>query len=284
MVLRKWDGTVVLKSKETLARELGGEKEAEMALKAFAAAPEQWRKWLLVPLAADEVAAASPVVSTKLPGGQRCLWEISACMGRKVELSGLDGRGERTVWKVKIVLGCDSVVPVVLSKTRAVRELGDARARLLGSALVEEDKVASLKQLREQSKNSEAVEAKRASWEARAGRKIDWERGRRIRDSLVTPLHARDVLLRVQNLNLQVGERVPFLRGGDACPLCGKKETLEHCFLECSRVAPVVCAIKTALGMMQPVRHVDQLADLLFEKEVTKSGFPEATLVAVAVH
>ncbi|CAI5528122.1 unnamed protein product [Closterium sp. Naga37s-1] len=152
-------------------------------------------------------------------------------MGRKVELSGLDGRGERTAWKVKIVLGCDSVVPVVLSKTRAVRELGDARARLLGSALVEEDKVGPLKRLREQSKNSEAVEAKRASWEARAGRKIDWERGRRIRDSLVTPLRARDVLLRVQDLNLQVGERVPFLRGGDACPLCGKKETLEHYYL-----------------------------------------------------
>ncbi|CAI5994897.1 unnamed protein product [Closterium sp. NIES-65] len=211
MVLRKWDGTVVLKSKETLTRELRSKKEAEMALKAFVAAPEQRRRWLLAPLTADEVAAASSVVCTKLSGGQRCLWEISACMGRKVELSGLDGKGERTAWKVKIVLGCDSVVAVVLSKARVVREFGDARARLLGSPLVEEDKVAPLKRLREPSKNVEAVEAKRASWEARAGRKIDWERGRRIRDSLVTPLRARDVLLRVQNLNLQVGERVPFL-------------------------------------------------------------------------
>ncbi|CAI5940792.1 unnamed protein product [Closterium sp. NIES-64] len=69
MVLRKWDGTVVVKSKETLARELGGDKEAEMALKAFAAAPEQWRKWLTAPLTADEVAAASSVVCPMLPGG-----------------------------------------------------------------------------------------------------------------------------------------------------------------------------------------------------------------------
>ncbi|CAI5476543.1 unnamed protein product [Closterium sp. Yama58-4] len=153
MVSRKWDGTVVLKSKETLERELGGGgEEAEMALKAFAAASEQWRRWLLAPLTADKVAAESPVVSTKLPGGQRCLWEICTCMGRKVELCGLDGNGERTAWKVKIVLGCDSVVPVAFSKSRAVREIGDGRTRLLGSTLFEEDKVAPLKRLTEETR------------------------------------------------------------------------------------------------------------------------------------
>ncbi|CAI5458366.1 unnamed protein product [Closterium sp. Yama58-4] len=189
VVLRKWDGTLVLKSKEALERELGGGKEAEMALKAFAAAPEQ--KWLLSPLTADEVAAASSVVCTTLPGGQRCLWEVCACMGRKVELCGLDSNGERAAWKVKIVLGCDSVVPVVFSKSRAVREVRDARARLLVSSLFEGDEVALLKRLRGQGK---------------------------------------------------------------------------------------------ALGMMQPTRHVDRLADLLFGKEETKSGFSKATMVAVAFH
>ncbi|CAI5968998.1 unnamed protein product [Closterium sp. NIES-65] len=178
MVLRKWDGTVVVKSKETLARELGGDKEAEMALKAFAAAPEQWRKWLTAPLTADEVATASSVVCPMFLGGQRCLWEIYACMGRKVELCGLGGNRERAAWKVKIVLGCDSVVPVVFSKSRAIRVVGDARARLLASSLFEEDEVASLKRPRGWGKDAEAVEVKRASWEARAGRKIDWERGR----------------------------------------------------------------------------------------------------------
>ncbi|CAI5468614.1 unnamed protein product [Closterium sp. Yama58-4] len=67
MVLRKWDGTRTLKPEATLVRELGGSKEAEMALKAFNAAPERWRQWVLAPLTAEEVAAESPVVCTRLP-------------------------------------------------------------------------------------------------------------------------------------------------------------------------------------------------------------------------
>ncbi|CAI5977784.1 unnamed protein product [Closterium sp. NIES-65] len=284
MVVRKWDGTMMLKSEETLARELEGKKEAEMALKAFHAAPERWRQWVLAPLTAEEVAGESPVMCTKLPSGQRCLWEIVGKMGRKVELRGLSGKGERTAWDVKLVLCCDSVLPVWLSKIRAVREVGDPRTRLLASSLFKEEDVVPLRELREPSKGIEVVEVKRASWETRAGRKINWERGRKVRDSPVTPLRARDVVLRIQNLNLQVGERVPFVKGGVTCPNCGLEETLEHCLLECKSVAPVVGAIKSALGMMQPARKEDRLAYLVFGEEETRSGFPETTMVAVAMH
>ncbi|CAI7862180.1 unnamed protein product [Closterium sp. NIES-53] len=284
MVHRKWDGTRTLKSEVTLARELGGNKEAEMALKAFNAAPERWRQWLLAPLTAEEVAAESSVVCTRLPSGQRCLWEICGKMGKKVELRGLSGKGERTSWDVRLVLCCDSVVPARLSREQAIREAGDPRARLLSSSLFKEEVVVPVRELREPSKGIEAVEGKRLSWEARAGRKIDWERSRRVRDSLVVPAKARDVLLRVHNLNLQVGERVLFVKGGVACPNCGLEETLEHCLLECRSVAPVARAVKSALSMMQPARRVDRLADFVFGEEETKSGFPEATMVAVAMH
>ncbi|CAI5933818.1 unnamed protein product [Closterium sp. NIES-65] len=284
MVMRKWDGTTVLKSEETLARELGGKMEAEMALKAFRAALEQWRQWVLAPLTAEEVAAELLVVCTKLSGGKRCLWEICGKLGRKVELRGLNGKGERSAWDVKVALCCDSVIPVRLSGARVVREVGDPMTRLLSSSLFAEEEVAPLRKLREPSKGVEAVEAKRASWEARAGRKIDWEGGRSVRDLLVTPARTRDVVLRVQNLNLQVGERVSFVKGGVTCPNCGMEESLEQCLLDCRCVAPVVGAVKSALNMMQPARQVDKLADLVFGAEETKSGFPEATMVAVAMH
>ncbi|CAI6005875.1 unnamed protein product [Closterium sp. NIES-65] len=284
MVLRKWDGTRTIKPEVLLVRELGGKKEAEMALKAFNAAPERWRQWVLTPMTAEEVAAESSLVSTRLPGGQRCLWEICNKLGRKVELRGLSGKGERMAWDVKIVLCCDSVVPTKLSNKRAIREAGDPRVRLLNSKLFRDEEVASVRELKEPSKGAEAVEVKRQDWEARAGKKVDWERSRKIRDSLVVPARARDVLLRVHNLNLQVGERVPFVKSGVACPNCGQVETLEHCLLECRSVTPVVRAVKSALNMMQPTRQVDRLADLVFGEEGTKSGFPEATMVAVAMH
>ncbi|CAI5968465.1 unnamed protein product [Closterium sp. NIES-65] len=284
MVLRKWDGTRTIKPEVLLVRELGGKKEAEMALKAFNAAPERWRQWVLTPMTAEEVAAESSLVSTRLPGGQRCLWEICSKLGRKVELRGLSGKGERMAWDVKIVLCCDSVVPTKLSNKRAIREAGDPRVRLLNSKLFRDEEVASVRELKEPSKGAEAVEVKRPDWEARAGKKVDWERSRKIRDSLVVPARARDVLLRVHNLNLQVGERVPFVKSGVACPNCGQVETLEHCLLECRSVTPVVRAVKSALNMMQPTRQVDRLADLVFGEEGTKSGFPEATMVAVAIH
>ncbi|CAI5463223.1 unnamed protein product [Closterium sp. Yama58-4] len=197
---------------ENFGRELGGSKEAEMALKAFNAAPERWRQWVLAPLTAEEVAAESPVVCTRLPGGQRCLWEICGKIGRKVELRGLSGKGERTPWDVRLVLCCDNVLPVKLSQARAVREAGDPRTRLLSSSLFKEEVVVPVRGLREPSKGVEAVEGKRSS------------------------------------------------------------------------VAPVVNAVKSALSMMQLARRADRLADFVFGEEETKSGIPEATMVAVAMH
>ncbi|CAI5529812.1 unnamed protein product [Closterium sp. Naga37s-1] len=62
-------------------------------------------------------------------------------MGKKVELRGLSGKGERTSWDVRLVLCCDSVVPARLSREQAIREAGDPRARLLSSSLFKEEVV-----------------------------------------------------------------------------------------------------------------------------------------------
>ncbi|CAI6009760.1 unnamed protein product [Closterium sp. NIES-65] len=269
---------------DELARELGDKKSAEMVLKAFHAAPAQWREWLLAPLMAEEIKGVSPVVSTTLPSQKRCLWEVCGTNGRRVGLQALNGSGERVAWNIRVELRCESVTPVRLDQGRVVGDAGDPRVRLLLSVLFDGKEVVLLRKLREPSKGAEAVAEKRAKWEARAGRSIDWEQGRRVRDSLAVPATARDVLLRVQNLNLQVGERVYFLGGGLTCPHCGGTETLEHCLLECPHILPVVAAVKSALCMMQPGRHVNDLAGLLFGAEETESGFPEATMMAIAVH
>ncbi|CAI7825955.1 unnamed protein product [Closterium sp. NIES-53] len=284
MIVHKWDGTVTINSEDVLTRELGDKKGAEMALKAFYAAPARWREWLLAPLTVEEFKCTLSVVSTTLPSRKRCLWEVCGINGRKVVLQALNGSGERVAWNVRLELRCERVTPVRLYQGRVAGDAGDPRVRLLETGLFYGREVAPLRKLREPSKGAEAVAEKRAKWEARAGRSIDWERGRRVRDSLAVPARARDVLLRVQNLNLQVGERVYFLGGGVTCPHCGGTETLEHCLLECPHILPVVAAVKSALCMMQPGRHVDELADLLLGTEETKSGFSEATMVARAVH
>ncbi|CAI7805551.1 unnamed protein product [Closterium sp. NIES-53] len=284
MIVHKWDGTVTVKSEDVLTRELGDKKGAEMALKAFYAAPAQWREWLLAPLTVEEFKCISSVVSTTLSSRKRCLWEVCGINGRKVVLQALNGSGERIAWNVRLELRCESVTPVRLYHGRVAGDPVDPRVRLMETGLFDGREVTPLRKLREPSKGAEVVAEKRAKWEARAGRSIDWERGRRVRDSLAVPARARYVLLRVQNLNLQVGERVYFLGGGVTCPHCGETETLEHCLLECPHILPVVAAVKSALCMMQPGRHVDELADLLFGTEETKSGFPEATMVAIAVH
>ncbi|CAI5482595.1 unnamed protein product [Closterium sp. Yama58-4] len=47
---------------------------------------------------------------------------------------------------------------------------------------------------------------------------------------------------------------------------------------------PVVRALLKALRMMNPHRKIESLGDMVFKKEGTASGFPEATITAIAFH
>ncbi|CAI7789637.1 unnamed protein product [Closterium sp. NIES-53] len=244
---------VVLKSTAVRVSEAASrKKEATMATRAFYAVPDQWREWLLAPMTAEEVAAVSPFVCKGLPNGNKCMWEVCGANGRLLELRGVNGRGECIEWDVKLELRCESMAPAKILKSQAAGVVEDHMVRLLVSALFTEEGVVPLRKLREPSKGLEVVEEKRARWEARAGGEIDWDRGRRIRDSLVVPVRAQDVLLRLHSLNLQVGERVYFLGGGVSCPLCGGTETLDHCLLECPHVMAVAVVIRKAIGIMNP--------------------------------
>ncbi|CAI5952910.1 unnamed protein product [Closterium sp. NIES-65] len=125
-------------------------------------------------------------------------------------------------------------------------------------------------------------EAEAASQET-LGRQIDWERVIDVRDSTALPNRARDVMLRIHRRNLYVRERLHFLGTGVACPHCGERETLEHGLFLCPRIQPVVRALLKALRMLNPHRKIETLGDLVF-KEGTASGFPEASLTAIALH
>ncbi|CAI5998565.1 unnamed protein product [Closterium sp. NIES-65] len=223
LITRDAEGRGTLKSIETFERELRGRDSASLALKAFAAAPEEWRNQL---------------VSVVLPN-----------VGFAEEF-----------------------------------DVGRRGPLQLRRKLMAEGGVAPLRALRRYWKHGDSGEIRRKKWASRWGGSIDWKRAVQIRESLVTPSRPRDVLLRIHCLNLQVGERLEFLSSEPACPHCNEFETLEHCFLACPRIQGVVLAVKKALRVVNPSRKGDSLGDWLFGKAGSLSAFPEASLVAIALH
>ncbi|CAI5965518.1 unnamed protein product [Closterium sp. NIES-65] len=211
------DGGWCVKDVKTLARELGGSKQAKLALRAWEAAPQSWK---LLLLSAEQ--SCAPTTQLRTP----------------------------------------------LQRTAAFSGGG----------------IPSLKELKGNWQQSKHQSAKRELWAGRWAGAIAWKRVVKIRDSPVTPNRPRDVLLRIHSLNLQVGERLSFLSGKPVCPHCGEFETLEHCLYTCPRIQTVVGAVRKALRMLNPTRHVDSLGDLLFGNTASTSAFPEASLSAIAIH
>ncbi|CAI5938821.1 unnamed protein product [Closterium sp. NIES-65] len=210
-------GGCKVKDVKTLTHELGGSKQAKLALRAWKAVPQTWKESLL------------------------------------------------------------SAEPPQLSSPPAA-------PRLLKSALFKDGQVVSLKELKGCLTKQRHQYAKRELWAGRWAGDIDWKKVIKIRNSLVTPNRPRDVLLRIHSLNLQVGERLSFLSGKPVCPHCGEFETVEHCLFSCPRIQRVVGAVRRALRVLNPARHVSDLGDLLFGKAASASAFPKASLSAIAIH
>ncbi|CAI5990851.1 unnamed protein product [Closterium sp. NIES-65] len=159
-----------------------------------------------------------------------------------------------------------------------------AAATIFRSAVFTNGQLSSLKQLRESWAKPDAVLTKQEKWSGKWSGKIDWEWVIRTRNSLVIPNRPRDVLTRIHNHNLQVGERVDFLSSKPKCPYCGEIETQDHCLFNCPMIEPVVSGLRRALRMLNPTRTPASLGDLLFQETGTTSDFPEATLTAITFH
>ncbi|CAI5508836.1 unnamed protein product [Closterium sp. Naga37s-1] len=82
--------------------------------------------------------------------------------------------------------------------------MGAPATRLMESKLLDDDGApAKIKDIRRVLAGPAKTSWKRTEWEAAWGKKFDWKKVEGRRDSLATPIGARDVLLRMHSLNLQ---------------------------------------------------------------------------------
>ncbi|CAI7835096.1 unnamed protein product, partial [Closterium sp. NIES-53] len=239
------NGVRALKDKAALEREFGGTHGAKLAKRIFYAAPDDWEQLLLVRVTARTVLAVSKFV--------------------------LRAGTSHGVWRIESVEE-ETLVCRAVSCFREI--LGGAGERL--RTFLPHEVVPAM--------CYGGKPKQQSSWEEELGHPIGWQRMIGVRDSTVLPNRARDVMLRVHSKNLQVGERLHFMGAGVACPHSGEKETLDHGLFSCPRIQLVVKALLQARRMLNPRQKVESLGDLLFQREGTVSGFPEATITSIALH
>ncbi|CAI5960863.1 unnamed protein product [Closterium sp. NIES-65] len=275
-----------VKSKEMLREELGGEAVARWALMAYAATLKEWKELATARKTAEKLVEATDVVRTFLPRTQEYLyWKVTGVKEDKVTVSSVELKKEAKMedWAepVKAVFRPEHVELVATRGGRVLGAVGAPAERLKMSKLFEDDGApARTKAIQRVMAGPTTASRKRSEWEERWGKKIDWRKVESRRDSVVIPNRARDVLLRVHCLNLQVGGRLKFQGERARCSHCGEPETLEHCMFSCPLVLPVIGALLRSLRMLDPSSNLDLLGALLFEQGNTRSGFPAATLVA----
>ncbi|CAI5998235.1 unnamed protein product [Closterium sp. NIES-65] len=278
------DGSRALKSPQELERAFGGSDGAKLAMRIFDAAPNEWKQMLMAPVTARMVLTVSKFVLKA--GTSYGVWRIECVEGETLVCRAIRcfrGVLEEAEERKHNFLPHE-VVPAVVREGWLLGPAGGPRARLLCSPIWEGDRPAQLKQLKEGFRQFGGKPKQQSTWEESLGRPIDLGRVIGVRDSPALPNRARDVMLRIHSRNLQVGERLHFLGAGVACPHCGEKETLEHGLFLCSRIQPVVRALLKALRMLNPHRKIESLGDVVFRKEGTASGFPEATITAIVFH
>ncbi|CAI7857027.1 unnamed protein product [Closterium sp. NIES-54] len=245
------NGVRALKDKAALEREFGGTHGAKLAKRIFYAAPDDWEQLLLVRVTARTVLAVSKFV--------------------------LRAGTSHGVWRIESV----EEETLVCRAVSCFREILGGAGERLRTFLPHEVVPAMVK---EGFKCYGGKPKQQSSWEEELGHPIGWQRMIGVRDSTVLPNRARDVMLRVHSKNLQVGERLHFMGAGVACPHSGEKETLDHGLFSCPRIQLVVKALLQARRMLNPRQKVESLGDLLFQREGTVSGFPEATITSIALH
>ncbi|CAI5483012.1 unnamed protein product [Closterium sp. Yama58-4] len=85
LVQRLGSGERILKTEEALTRELGNKDAAKLALKAFAAAPAEWRNLILEKLTSEEVVEKVPLLRCQgRAPTKHTMWKVSGTDGDKV--------------------------------------------------------------------------------------------------------------------------------------------------------------------------------------------------------
>ncbi|CAI6000205.1 unnamed protein product [Closterium sp. NIES-65] len=176
----------------------------------------------------------------------------------RLALKGLAAAPEN--WRELLLASSEGIQGAVMGGRAVVARGG----KLFLTLIFHLGQVAPIKHLRLAWRRQGHSARRREKWANRWGGTIDWKQTSKIRDSLTTPSYLRDVLIRVHNFNLQVGERLAFLSSKPKCPYCSEEESLEHCLFECPRIQPIMGALKTALKMLNPRRTISSLGDLLF--------------------
>ncbi|CAI5484258.1 unnamed protein product [Closterium sp. Yama58-4] len=111
LVQRLGSGERILKTEEALMRELGNKDAAKLALKAFAAAPAEWRNLILEKLTSEEVVEkVSLLRSQGRAPAKHTMWKFrtaaqGAAGGPGLQGAGADGRGEDAATSVKALCG-----------------------------------------------------------------------------------------------------------------------------------------------------------------------------------
>ncbi|CAI5502917.1 unnamed protein product [Closterium sp. Naga37s-1] len=236
LVCAELDGTRVIKSLETLTREIGTKKKAKRALKAFGCIPETWKQKLLAPLTEAELLAESEYVKVE---GSIVPWKIDkveqgelVCRACDCTGTPLEGEAERVT-----TLDPYTVQPLIVREGRVIGAAGLPEVRLRVSELCAEGQLPLFKLLRGLFEVPRGEARQHAKWAEDWGKQMDWASIIRVRDSPVLPNRARDVLLRLHCRNLQVEVRLRFLEGV-LCPHCGEEETAEHCTTNGSNSPP----------------------------------------------
>ncbi|CAI7774037.1 unnamed protein product [Closterium sp. NIES-53] len=276
------DGTCFLKDEKELEKVFGTLKKARRALKVFHCIPDLWKQKLLAPITGAEFLEVTEFVKKK---GTVGVWKVDAVVQEGLACRACDCFGEPLVGSAETsaILRLERVEPVMISAGKVIGVGGLPEVRLRCSELCAGGQIPPFKQLRAFFGAQQGAVLQQEKWAEDWGKPIDWRRIIRVRDSGVLPNRARDVMLRLHCRNLQVGVRLKFLEGF-LCPHCGAEETAEHCLFDCPRIQLVVHVLLKALRMINPSRKIESLGDLIYQKEGSASGFPEATLTAVALH
>ncbi|CAI5980284.1 unnamed protein product [Closterium sp. NIES-65] len=139
--------------------------------------------------------------------------------------------------------------PVAATSDKELGLIGEARTNLVQSKLCKNGEVLPLKEIRLGLVSSARTVKEQRRWVG-DGRVIEWKGVIKQRDSLATPARAREILLRLHCRNLQVRERLFFMKEKVVCPHCKAEERPEHCLLGCLAIQKVVRFLQRGLAEM----------------------------------
>ncbi|CAI5963878.1 unnamed protein product [Closterium sp. NIES-65] len=211
------------KKEDVLKIEFGSKEAAAMAKKAYGAMPPEWRRMVEEPVTAEAVVAASGIVRYILRGQpMRLPWAVKGVAASKAAISIMslreDGKLGTQRRSHETCVEASGLQPMVVQGKKLIGPVADPKTRLLTRpGFFVGGELAPLHKIRAVLTTTKGRSWRHAEWEEVWGKKIDWKRAIDVRDSIHVPLKARDVLLRVHSMNLQVGGRLDFFQNRIKC-------------------------------------------------------------------